>query len=93
MDPTTISYSLPQPASTGPVHIHVFHARAIGDGRWEGRATITWPDGSHDVGANGLLGGTKTDAEKLAEKKACERWAAIDQGTLQKTHPDPVPKP
>ncbi len=83
--------TLPQPLAGAPIHIHVPHARETGDGRWEARAIVTWPDGSRDEGAIGLLDSTKRGAETMAEKEAVKRIRDIENGFVAKTHPTPMP--
>jgi hypothetical protein len=82
---------LPQPylGYGAATQIIVPDARPLGDGRWIADAVIQWPDGSYDVGAAGLIEGSKKGAEALAEAKACDRWAAIENGHLNKSHPKP----
>ena len=36
-----------------------------------------------------MIEGSKKGAEALAEAKACDRWAAIENGHLNKSHPKP----
>jgi hypothetical protein len=89
MSKPVVVITLPQPQVAGAIYIVVPPAEAIGNGDWRGSARIVWPDGSYDVGASGLIGKTKKEAEVLAETKACDRWAAIERGSLNKSHPVP----
>ncbi len=89
MNKPAIVNVLPQPYLGGSTYIIVPHAQPLGDGRWIADAVIQWPDGSYDVGATGLIERSKKGAETLAEAKACDRWAAIENGTLNKSHAKP----
>jgi hypothetical protein len=89
MTQPAIVITLPQPHIGGAIYIVIPGAQPIGDGRWVASAVIQWPDGSYDVGAAGLIERSKKGAETLAEVKASERWAAIENGHLNKSHPKP----
>jgi hypothetical protein len=89
MNQPAIANTLPQPHIGGATYIVVPNAQALGDGRWIGNAVVCWRDGSYEVGASGLIESSKKGAEALAEAKAWGRWAAIENGTLNKSHPKP----